>query len=94
MANYRVTCITTSVTPGTHEDITHIGNSFEGWIITSDEAIAKINARTDGYYVIEEKTGKIAYLVVVCEEGKQAYLQVQNNEGYNDNLLGLGLCYI
>ena len=94
MANYRVTCITTPHVDGTHNSITHIGNSIDQWTVKIDEAIVRINSKRDAFYVQDDVTGKINYLTVVNEEGEKPYLRVHADGHYNDSLLTLNQCYI
>ncbi len=94
MANFRVTCITTPQVDGSYDSITHIGNSIDQWTIEVDEAIARINSKRDAFYLQDDKTGKISYLIVVNAEGEKAYLRGYGDGQYNDHLLTLNQCYI
>lgn len=90
MTEHRVTCITLSG-GSKHEHITHIGGA--GWRLTKETAIARIDAKTEAYYVQDSSTGKTAYVDVVREAGRAPFLRTHADGYYNDNLLSLPQCY-
>ncbi len=92
MPDYRVTCINKPHSLSPHEHITHIGGL--GWRITRDEAIQRIDAGSDRFYVEDPLTNKIAFVGVVRELGKVRFLRTYADGYWNDNLLSLGQCSI
>ena len=48
MKKHRITCINKPEHHNRHEHITHIGNTNEGWRLTREDAIGRIEAGTDG----------------------------------------------
>jgi hypothetical protein len=87
MPEYEITCINKSQHPPQHEDITHIGNATDGWRITAEAAIQKIEAKSDRFYILDREADRRCYLDVVRENGVQPFLRVQNRGEWNDMLL-------
>ena len=87
MKQHHITCINKPEHHNRHEHITHIGNSEEGWRITREDAIKRIDNGTDGFYTIDITTGKRCEILVVREHGKDPYLRSHADGKPNDNLL-------
>lgn len=82
-----VKCINKHEHHNPHERITHIGG--DGWRITSDQAIALLDAKTDEFYV---SAGGHTVDVIVAYHGDRPYLKTKS-DGYSpDNLLSLPEC--
>lgn len=90
MSDHRVKCITLSSGGNRHEHITHIGGP--GWRITKEDAIARIEGKTDSFYVYDERAQKRANVGVVREAGRSPYLRTYADNDWNDNLLSLSRC--
>jgi hypothetical protein len=79
-----------------HEHITHIGNvtneSGSRWRMTREEAIRRIDAKTDTFYTLDRATGKKMYIGVVRETGKNPFLRTHADGKWNDNLLAQAEC--
>lgn len=91
MANHQVTCITKNPPHSNrHEHITHIGGA--GWYITREEAIRRIDSKTDSFYVRDAARNLIAWVGVVRPIGYDPYLRTHADGDWNDNLLSLGNC--
>jgi hypothetical protein len=90
MVDHRITCIIMSGSLSEHKFITHIGNSTGA--ITKEEAVQRIDARTDTFHVIDPYSGKRANVGVVREAGKAPYLRTYADNTWNDNLLSLTSC--
>lgn len=91
MANYRVTCITKPQN-GSHEHITHIGNSLDRWKLATAEVVRRIDSKADTFYVQDSRTGNVAYIGVVRPSNHAPYLRTYANGNWNDNLLSLAQC--
>ncbi len=92
MKEYQVTCIVKSHPTGSHEHITHIGNIAQGWKVTREDAIRRIDSKTERFYTVDRVTGGKVYIVVVREIGKQPYLRTIADGKLNDNLLAQPEC--
>jgi len=92
MNEFQVTCINKHDRNSSHEHITHIGNIANGWKLSRETAIQRIEANTEGYYTVNQATGKKAMVGVVREPGKAPYLRTHADGYYNDNLLALPEC--
>jgi hypothetical protein len=96
MAEYQVTCINKRDRMSSHEHITHIGNvtnpPADRWRLTREEAIRRIDAKTDAFYTIDRTTGSRVYIGVVRETGKNPFLRTYADGKWNDNLLALPEC--
>jgi hypothetical protein len=92
MPEYHVTCINKPHHESSHEHITHIGNLAEKWRITREDAITRIDDKTDQFYTIEHKTGKKCEVRVVREHGKKPFLRTHADGKWNDNLLAQEEC--
>jgi hypothetical protein len=92
MRKHHITCINKPDRHSRHEHITHIGNATEGWRITREDAIKRIEDQTDSFYTIDVTTGKECLILVVREPGKDPYLRSHANGKANDNLLAQQEC--
>jgi hypothetical protein len=75
-----------------HEHITHIGNAQQGWRVSRELAIQKIDSRIEAFLTVDAQTGKRCYVGVVREHGKHAYLRTHADGKWNDNLLAQSEC--
>lgn len=87
MEKHHITCINKPEHHNRHEHITHIGNTEECWRITREEAIKRIDDRTDSFYTIDKTTGRQCEILVVRERGKDPFLRSHADGKPNDNLL-------
>jgi Protein of unknown function (DUF3892) len=88
-----VNCIIKPHPLNAHEHITHIGNRENGWMLTRETAISRIDSGTEAYYTIDFTTGKRMYVGVVRGDGyKQPYLRTHADGKWNDNLLAQQQC--
>lgn len=94
MAEVQVTCITKPHPQSSHEHITHLGNPAAGWILTREQVIASIDAKTNTFFVVDPRTGKHSYVGVVRPSGRPAYVRTHADGDWNDNLLSLNQCPI
>jgi hypothetical protein len=93
MKQYQVTCIRKSHFGGSHEHITHIGsNNLPAWVLSREEAIRRIDAKTEEFYTVDRSSGKKAFIGVVREAGKLPYLRTHADGKWNDNLLAQPEC--
>ena len=93
MKEYQVTCIDKPDRMSAHEHITHIGNTANNWRITREEAIRRIDAKTETFYTIDRTTGRKMYIGVVRGDGfKAPYLRTHADGKWNDNLLAQDEC--
>jgi len=92
MADYQVTCVNKPNRSSPHEHITHIGNVIGKWKLTREDAISRIDAKTDSFYAIDATTGKRAEVGVVREANKAPYLRTHADGKWNDNLLAQPEC--
>lgn len=92
MNEFHVTCINKPNRESTHEHITHIGNVAQGWKISRQSAIERIESKKESFYTVDPATGKRAYIGVVREPGKAPYLRTQSDGKWNNNLLSLAEC--
>ena len=92
MFDKQVTCIIKPNRDSTHEHITHIGNKAEGWNITREVAIQRIDSKEYSYYTIDAFTRTKVYVGVVRPEGRAPYLRTYADGKWNDNLLALSSC--
>jgi len=94
MPSYQVTCISKPDRFSAHEHITHVGNLEQGWKITREDAIARIerSPNPDEFYVIDPRSGKKALVGVVRVSGKAPYLQTYADGIWTNNLLSLPQC--
>jgi len=92
MNEFQVTCINKPERASTHEHITHIGNMTDGWKLTRDEAIRRIESRSEAFYTIDKLSGARVYVGVVHPTHGHAYLRTYADGSWNDNLLALAEC--
>jgi len=92
MAEYQVTCINKPHHMSPHEHITHIGNSNDGWRLTREAAIQKIDAGSERFFTVDRQTGTKCYVAVVREAGKHPFLRTHADGKWNDNLLAQPEC--
>lgn len=87
MNEFEVNCVTKPDRYSTLEHITHIGNILQGWLLTREAAIQRIESKTEAFYTLDRMTGKKAYIGVVREAGKLPYLRSYADGQWNNNLL-------
>lgn len=87
MNEFEVNCVTKPDRYSTVEHITHIGNTVNGWRMTRETAIQRIESKTEAYYTLDRVTGKKVYIGVVQEAGKAKYLRTYADGKWNNNLL-------
>jgi len=92
MAEFQVNCVTKPDRSSTSEHITHIGNNLQGWRLTRESAIRRIESQKEAFFVIDHATGKRAYIAVCREPGKEPYLRTYADGKWNNNLLAQGEC--
>ena len=92
MAEFEVNCITKPNRESRHEHITHIGNSNDGWLLTREAAISRIDSKQASYYTIDKQTNGRVYIGVVREAGKLPFLRTHADGKWNDNLLAQREC--
>lgn len=92
MKEFEVNCVTKPNRNSPHEHITHIGNTTIQWRLTREEAIKRIEAKTEGYYTVDKQTGKRAQIGVVRVAGQAPYLRTNADGKWNDNLLAQAEC--
>ncbi|MFI5345136.1 MAG: DUF3892 domain-containing protein [Elusimicrobiota bacterium] len=92
MKEYQVTCIDKLERANHHSHITRIGNKSEGWQITREDAVRRIDSKLEAFYTIDYTTSKRVYLHVVREAGRQPYVQTWADGKWRDNLLALAEC--
>lgn len=91
MASYQITCVVKANRASTHEHITHLGNTQQGWMMTREKVIQYIDEGTHSFYT-EDSAGHRTAILVVRENGKQPYLRTAANGRWTDNLLSLEDC--
>lgn len=92
MADCEIRCITKSVSTGSFEHITHVGNPNANWRWTVEDTIASIDAKSNTFYVKDYATGKRADVGVVRPYHRKPYLRTYADGVWNDNLLSLPSC--
>lgn len=92
MADCEIRCITKSVSTGSFEHITHVGNPAGGWRWTVEETIASIDAKSNTFYVKDATSGRRADVGVVRPDHRKPYLRTYADGIWNDNLLALPSC--
>jgi len=92
MADCLITCINKQNHQSAHEYITHIGNTAGNWRLTREEAIRRIEAKTDTFYTLDSATGKRSNIGVVRENGKAPFLRTYADGQWNNNLLAQPEC--
>lgn len=93
MSDYEVNAINKPNRYSAHEHITHIGNNnIPRWRITREDAIRRIDSKSDSFYVIDQLTRKKAYIGIVREANKLPYLRTYADGIWRDNLLSLPEC--
>jgi hypothetical protein len=85
--NYQVKCINKTNRTSPHERISHLGGT--GWKFAQREVIAKIEAKTDTFYV--HVGGHTVDVIVATHEGNK-YVKTRNDGIHPDNLLSLPEC--
>lgn len=83
MPEHQVTCVNKPDRFSRHEHITHIGNSAARWRITREDAIRRIEAKTDAFYTVDATSGKRAYVGVIREQDKAPYLRTHADGKWN-----------
>lgn len=92
MNEFEVNCINKPHHLSAHEHISHIGNNTNNWRLTREEAIRRIEAKTEAFYTVDRQTGRHMYIGVVRESGKAPYLRTHADGKWNDNLLAQPEC--
>jgi hypothetical protein len=92
MSEFLTTCITKPNRESRHEHITHIGNITDQWMLTREEVIRRIDAKTEAFYTLDRTTNRKMYIGVVREAGKNPFLRTHADGKWNDNLLALTEC--
>ncbi|SPA36217.1 conserved hypothetical protein [Cupriavidus taiwanensis] len=92
MKEFEVNCVNKPNRSSAHEHITHIGHSVNKWRLTREAAIARIDSKSEAFYIVDRTTGKRAYIGVVREPGKAPYLRTYADGKWNDNLLAQSEC--
>ncbi|MDF3931636.1 DUF3892 domain-containing protein [Pseudomonas citronellolis] len=92
MTEHEINCINKSDRNNRHESISHIGNSIQGWVLTRDEAIRRIDDKSEAFYTLDRGTGRRVYIGVVRDYGKAPYLRTHADGKWNDNLLAQQEC--
>lgn len=92
MADVQVTCTTKLHPQGQHEHITHLGNPRVGWRWTRQQVVESIDAKTNTFFVVDDRTGKRADVGVVRPAGQLPYVRTYADGIWNDNLLSLNKC--
>ena len=92
MADCEIRCITKSVSNGSFEHITHVGNPSADWRWSIEATIASIDAKSNTFYVKDASSGKRADVGVVRPNHQNPYLRTYADGVWNDNLLALSTC--
>ena len=92
MKEYEINCVNKSNRNSSHEHITHIGHTVNRWRLTREEAISRIDSKTEAFYTVDKITKKRAYVGVVRQESKAPYLRTHADGRWNDNLLAQSEC--
>jgi hypothetical protein len=92
MSEHQVTCVNKPNRMSAHEHITHIGNIEANWRLKRETAIARIDAKTEAFFTVDQTTGRKMYIGVVREAGKVPFLRTHADGKWNDNLLALAEC--
>ncbi|QHE83447.1 DUF3892 domain-containing protein [Hydrogenophaga sp. BPS33] len=92
MHEYEVNCVTKPHRDSPHEAITHIGNTFSRWRMTTETAIASIESKSAAFYTVDKSRRVRAYIGVVREPGRAPYLRTYADQKWNNNLLAQGDC--
>lgn len=91
MKEFEVTCVVRAHGGAQHEHITHIGHSANGWRLTRELVVQRIEARSEAFYVVNRKTGERGY-IAVSRDGPSPYLRVHLDGIWTDKLLTLPEC--
>jgi hypothetical protein len=92
MSEFEVNCITKPNRESRHEHITHIGNTNNGWQLSREAAIIRIESKQESFYTTERQTGRKVYIGVVREAGRNPFLRTHADGKWNDNLLAQREC--
>lgn len=92
MNQYEVNCVQKPNRNSPHEHITHIGHAGGKWRMTTEAAIARIDAGRDAFYTLDTVTKTRVYIGVVREAGKAPYLRTHADGKWNNNLLAQQEC--
>ncbi|MTW13427.1 DUF3892 domain-containing protein [Pseudoduganella eburnea] len=90
MADCQINCINLSNSGRNHEHITHVGNG-RSWRITREDAIHRIKAGIDTFYVVDIY-GRRANVGVV--DASPPYLRTYADGVWTDNLLAQTTCQL
>jgi hypothetical protein len=87
MGEYQITCVIWSDDEKSNEQITHVGNQADKWLLSKEAVIHHIESNTHKFYTMEAKTRNKNYVGIVKELKKSAYLRTHADNKWNDNLL-------
>jgi hypothetical protein len=90
MTEFQITCINKPNRFSTHVHITHLGNQAQGWRLTRESVIRRIEGKQEAFYTIDPVTKKRAYVGVVQTSPK--HLRTYADGVWNNNLLDLPEC--
>lgn len=92
MADCRITCIKKTTGGGSHEHISHVGNTAGNWMWTREKTIRSIESGTNTFFVMDSFGKRSEVGVVYPKDGRQPFLRTYANGEWNDNLLSLNVC--
>ncbi|MDO9435737.1 DUF3892 domain-containing protein [Hydrogenophaga sp.] len=92
MHEFEVNCVNKPDRDSPHEAITHIGNTFSRWRMTTEAAIASIESKSAAFYTVDKSRRVRLYIGVVRESGQAPYLRTYADKTWNNNLLAQGEC--
>jgi hypothetical protein len=92
MREFEINCASRLNRQGGHEHITHLGHIANHWRLSLESMVRRIESGTEGYYLLDRKTGERLRLAVVREPGHTPYLRTQRADGWTDHLLALPEC--
>jgi len=91
MPDYLITCIRKPNRNSTHEHITHLGNAQQGWMMTRDQVIYRIDHGGDRFYTVAPNATPV-FIYVVKPAGRHPYVQTYADGQWTDNLLAQPEC--
>lgn len=66
-----------------------IGNSKEGWSISAESAIRRIESRRQAFYYVDSSNGETYFIGVAVDRFGEKFLRGHNGKVWNDSLLNL-----
>ena len=90
MPAVRITCVTKPDRNSAHDRITHVGGG--GWKWPAENVVARIEAGTNTFFVIDAAGHRSNVGVVDPGNGRRKYLQTYADGDWNNNLLALPEC--